>query len=46
MNVIAGGGLVGIVTEVGKNYSIIKTIIEDNNSVSGMLIDTNENLYC
>ena len=42
MNVIAGGGLAGIVTEVGKNYSIIKTIIEDNNSVSGMLIDTNE----
>ena len=42
MNVIAGGGLVGIVTEVGKNYSIIKTIIEDNNSVSGMFIDTNE----
>ena len=42
MNVIAGCGLVGIVTEVGKNYSIIKTIIEDNNSVSGMLIDTNE----
>lgn len=42
MNVIAGGGLVGIVTEVGKNYSIIKTIIEDNNSVSGRLIDTNE----
>ena len=42
MNVLAGGGLVGIVTEVGKNYSIIKTIIEDNNSVSGMLIDTNE----
>ena len=42
MNVIAGGGLVGIVTEVGKNYSITKTIIEDNNSVSGMLIDTNE----
>lgn len=42
MNVIAGGGLVGIVTEVGKNYSIIKSIIEDNNSVSGMLIDTNE----
>lgn len=42
MNVIAGGGLVGIVTEVGKNYSIIKTIVEDNNSVSGMLIDTND----
>lgn len=42
MNVIASGGLVGIVAEVGKNYSIVKTIIEDNNSVSGMLIDTND----
>lgn len=42
MNVIAGGGLVGIVSDVGKNYSIIKTVIEDNNSVSGMLIDTND----
>ena len=31
MNVIASGGLVGIVAEVGKNYSIVKTIIEDNN---------------
>ena len=27
MNVIASGGLVGIVAEVGKNYSIVKTII-------------------
>ena len=26
MNVIAGGGLVGIVADVGKNYSIIKTV--------------------
>lgn len=42
MNVIADGGLVGIVAEVGKNYSIVKTITEDNNSVSGMLIDTND----
>ena len=42
MNVIAGGGLVGIVSDVGKNYSIIKTVVEDNNSVSGMLIDTND----
>mgnify|MGYP002561894019 FL=1 len=29
MNVIAGGGLVGIITEVGKNYSVVKSIIED-----------------
>ena len=42
MNVIAGGGLVGIVADVGKNYSIIKTVVEDNNSVSGMLIGTND----
>ena len=42
MNVIAGGGLVGIDADVGKNYSIIKTVVEDNNSVSGMLIDTND----
>lgn len=42
MNVIASGGLVGIVADVGKNYSIIKTVVEDNNSVSGMLIDTND----
>lgn len=42
MNVIAGGGLVGIITEVGTNYSLIKTVIEDNSYVSGMLIDTGD----
>ncbi len=42
MNVIAGGGLVGIVTEVGDNYSVIKTIIEDGSYVSAMLIDTGD----
>lgn len=42
MNVIAGGGLVGIVTEVGNNYALIKTVIEDNSYVSGMLIDTGD----
>lgn len=42
MNVIAGDGLVGIITEVGSNYSLIKTVIEDNNYVSGMLIDTGD----
>lgn len=42
MNVIAGGGLVGIVTDVGPNYSIVKTIIEDGSYVSGMLIDSGE----
>jgi len=42
MNVIAGGGLVGIVTEVGPNYSKVKTVIEDGSYVSGMLIDSGE----
>ena len=42
MNVIARGGLVGIITEVGPNYSIVKTITEDNSNVSGMLIDSND----
>lgn len=39
MNVIAGGGLVGIITEVGKNYSVVKSIIEDGSYVSGQLIE-------
>jgi rod shape-determining protein MreC len=42
MNVIAGGGLVGIVSETGANYSLVKTIIEDGSYVSGMLIDTGD----
>lgn len=35
MNVLANGGLVGIVTETGKNWSKIRTIIADESSVSG-----------
>ena len=42
MNVIAGGGLVGIITEVGPNYAQIKTVMEDNSYVSGRLIDTGD----
>ena len=42
MNVIAGGGLVGIISEVGSNYALVKTVIEDNSYVSGMLIDTGD----
>lgn len=43
MNVIAGGGLVGIVSSVGKNYSTVHAIIDDSSRVSGMLIDTGDN---
>ncbi|MBQ1901326.1 MAG: rod shape-determining protein MreC [Lachnospiraceae bacterium] len=43
MNVIAGSGLVGIVTEVGPGYSVIKSIINDSSAVSGMILDTSDN---
>ncbi len=42
MNVISGGGLVGIVTDVGPNYSIVRSIIDDTSYVSGMVINTGE----
>lgn len=37
-NVMAGNGLVGIVTEVGPNYAKVRSIIDDNSSISAMLI--------
>ena len=43
MNVIAGSGLVGIVTDVGKNYAVVRSIIDDNSNVSGMMLSTNDN---
>lgn len=43
MNVIADGGLVGYVTEVSKNHSIVSTIINDNTNVSGMQLTTRDN---
>lgn len=43
MNVMAGNGLVGIITQVGKNYSIVRAIIDDKSSVSGMFLKTSDN---
>ena len=40
MNIIASGGLVGIVTDVGANYSTCRSIIDDDNNVSAMLRDS------
>lgn len=37
-NVMAGNGLVGIVTEVGPNYAKVRSIIDDNSTVSAMLL--------
>ena len=44
MNVMAGSGLVGIVTDVGPNYAKIKSIISDTSSVSGMVLTTSDNI--
>lgn len=43
MNVIADGGLVGIVTDVGPNYSKVRSIIDDANNVSAMIPTTGDN---
>jgi rod shape-determining protein MreC len=42
MNVIAGSGLVGIVTEVGQNYAKVRAIIDDTSKVSGMVLTTSD----
>lgn len=44
MNVIAGGGLVGIITSVGPNWSRVTSIISDNSNVSAMTLATEDNL--
>ncbi len=42
MNVMAGNGLVGIVSETGKNWSRIRSIIDDNCNVSGMSLESQD----
>ena len=41
-NVIAGSGLVGIVTEVGPTWSKVRSIIDDSTNVSGMVLSTSD----
>jgi len=43
-NVIASGGLVGRVTEVGSNWSKVTSIIDDNANVSAMVLATSDNM--
>ncbi len=45
MNVIAGSGLVGIVTNVGPNYANVRSIIDDRNSVSAMVLTTSDGCF-
>lgn len=41
-NVLAGSGLVGIVTEVGPDYAKVRSIIDDASNVSGMVLSTSD----
>lgn len=43
MNVLSGGGLCGIVTEVGKNYSKVLAIIDDDSNISAMSASSKDN---
>lgn len=46
MNVLAGdgsgGGLVGIITEVGHNWAKVRSIVDDTSNVGAMILSTNE----
>lgn len=44
MNVMAGNGLVGIVTDVGPNYAKVTSIINDTSNITGMVTTTSDNL--
>ena len=44
-NVIAGGGLVGIVTDVGANYATVRTIIDDVSRVHGMAQQSGDSCF-
>ncbi len=42
MNVMAGDGLVGIVTKVSKSYAIVRSIIDDDSNVYGSFLKTDD----
>lgn len=44
MNVMAGSGLVGRITEVGPNWAKVMSIIDDNSNVSGSMLSTSDKL--
>ena len=41
-NVLAGSGLVGIVTEVGPDYAKVRSIIDDSSNISSMILSTSD----
>lgn len=41
-NVLAGSGLVGIVTEVGPDYARVRSVIDDSSNISAMILSTSD----
>ncbi|MCR5773591.1 MAG: rod shape-determining protein MreC [Lachnospiraceae bacterium] len=44
MNVLAGSGLVGLVTKTGPNWAQVRSIIDDQSNVSARMLNTSDNL--
>lgn len=44
MNVLAGNGLVGIITSTGPNWATVRSIIDDESNLSGMVLNTSDNM--
>lgn len=44
MNVMAGSGLVGIVTSVGPNWASVRSIIDDESNISAMALNTSDTM--
>ena len=42
MNVLAGSGLVGIVTDVGPTWAKVRSIIDNASNISGMVLSTSD----
>lgn len=42
MNILAGGGLAGIIIEVGDNWAKVRSIIDDSSNVSGMFLKSSD----
>lgn len=43
MNVLASGGLAGIITEVGLHTATVRSIIDNSSDISAMMLTTNDN---
>jgi len=42
MNVMAGSGLVGIITTVGPNWATVRSIIDNESNISSMVLNTSD----